>query len=150
MSAIKRMTRLVDDQVIRQDCLPDDYSLPPEGDYTFRITGYSEPVLLGGLGGTGKLRIRIELTITEGPCQGWRFQQLWDAPTRHRFLRAMTVDTHHIDTVLGLTPMLGYIGRGHISHRSGYARLSVDSVQAVRAPERVYGYEGVIVPHASV
>lgn len=152
------MIRKVGDKLVKETRAGNIYVVPPKGEYQFEVTGYALPFEMPKseeYGGGTQTMTRVEFTIIDGKGAGKMFDQMWgfsNGPKSNlgRFLRAMKVDLTPIDGSWDLDRMIGYTGSGYVTPSDNlgddgkpkYARLSLDTVEGIAAPERAYTFDG--------
>lgn len=152
------MIRLVGDQLVQETSQRNLYTVPPKGEYEFKITGYALPFEMAKseqYGGGTQTMTRIEFTITEGKGTGKMWTELFgfsigEKANLGRLLRKLEVDLTPDDAgKWDLDRAIGYTGRGYgvpsdkldEYGKPRYFRLSLDTVEAVSAPEKPYSIQ---------
>lgn len=152
------MIRKVGDKLRKEDRTANLYMVPPKGEYQFEVTGYALPFEMPKAeeyGGGMQMMTRVEFTITDGKGKGKMFDQLWGfslGPKSNlgRFLRSMKVDLTPVDGSWDMDRMIGYVGSGYVTPgealgddgKPKYAKLSLDTVEGISAPETAYAFQG--------
>jgi hypothetical protein len=152
------MIRLVGDKLVKEEAAQNLYIVPPKGEYQFQVTGYALPFEMPkseDYGGGTQTMTRVEFTITEGKGKGKLFTQLWGfsiGPKSNlgRFCRLMKMDLTPANGSWDLDNMIGYTGSGYLTPsetlgddgKPKYTKLSLDTVEGISAPEKVYVYTG--------
>lgn len=155
------MIRLVGGKLVKETSAQNIYMVPPKGEYQFEITGYAPPFQMKKdpkyvKEGESEFQTmtRVEFTITEGKGKGHMFTQLWgfsvgEKSNLGKFLKAMNIPVPSVGK-WDLDNIVGYVGTGYVTPsdtlgtdgKAKYARLSLDTVSGVSAPEKPYRFDG--------
>ena len=154
-----QMVRLVNGQLVQEEAQRNIYCVPPKGEYEFMITGYalpfemqkSEQYIRPGEK-TTQTMTRIEFTITSGKGDGKMWSELIGfsigmKSNLGKLLRKLNVDLSPNEKgQWDLDRAVGYRGKGYVvpsdklddMGKPKYARLSIDTVEPMGAPDSPY------------
>lgn len=154
------MIRLVGGKLVKETSAANLYIVPPKGEYQFEVTGYALPFEMpksADYGGGMQTMTRVEFTIVDGKGKGKMFTQLWgftigEKSNLGKFCRRMKIPMPNPGETWDLDNMIGYVGTGYVTPgddvgtdgKPKYAKLSLDTVEGVSAPERGYSFAGEI------
>lgn len=153
-----QMVRLVGGKLVQEAAQRNIYVVPPKGEYAFEITGYALPFDMPKAeqyGGGMQTMTRLEFTITEGKGIGKMWTELLgfsigEKSNLGKLLRKLNVDLNPNERgEWDLDRAVGYRGKGYVvpsdklddMGKPKYARLSIDTVEPLGAPEQPYSIQ---------
>jgi hypothetical protein len=102
----------------------EDYSVPPEGEYEWEITGFAEPFEMAKsaeFGGGMQTKTRLEFTILSGKGQGRKFNQMftWSVgskATLGQLIAKVRGQGVGLGETFELTDLIGMKAKSYVNH----------------------------------
>lgn len=156
------MVHLKGGALVQEESEREWYMVPPKAEYEFEITGYAVPFEMKvseEYGGGTQTKTRLEFTIKGGKGDGKRFTDMFTFSIGPKsnlgaLLRRLNVslDPDPETRQWDLDRVIGYKGKGYVTHgadklgvvkldeknKPKYAKLVLDTVEAVAAPTTAY------------